>query len=322
MYYIIIFMKELIISKEDSGQRLDRFISKTFPKLPKSLMFKEIRKKNIKINKKRTAPDYFVNEDDVLQLYLNDDVLEEKQEHYDFMRASKELNIIYEDENLLLIDKKAGVLCHPVKDEYTDTVISRVQRYLYKKNEWNPKDSKTFSPALANRLDRNTAGIIIAAKNAEALRVLNSKIKSREIEKYYLAATEGTFNKKSDTLTAYLVKNEKQNKVYVYDEPHGDCKKIITKYSVLESRNNKSLVEIELITGRTHQIRAHFAHIGHPLINDGKYGKNEGRYRQELYSYKLKFNFKDENLLSYLNGRTFTVNKCELISRFKENNNG
>ena len=315
-------MKEILITKEDSGQRLDKFITKSFPKLPKSLMFKEIRKKNIKINKKRTAPEYFLNEGDLLQLYLNDEVLEEKREQFDFMRASKDLEIIYEDENLLLIDKKSGVLCHPVKGEYTDTVISRVQRYLYEKGEWNPKESKTFSPSLANRLDRNTAGIIIAAKNAAALRVLNSKIKSREIEKYYLAAVEGTFNVKSDTLTAYLIKDEKKNKVFVYDEPREGSKKIVTKYIVLEETYNKSLVEIELITGRTHQIRAHMAHIGHPLENDGKYGKNEGRYRQELCSYKLKFNFSDDNILSYLNGKTFTLKNTDITNRFKEKRNG
>ncbi len=311
-------MKQIVIIKEDSGQRLDKFILKTYPKLPKALMFKEIRKKNIKVNKKRTEPDYFLCENDLLQLYLNDEVLEERHESLDFMRASKELDIIYEDDNLLLIDKKAGVLCHPVKGEYVDTVISRVKRYLYEKGEWRPSGSKTFSPALANRLDRNTAGIIIAAKNAEALRVLNAKIKSREIEKYYLAAVEGIFEKQSETLTAYLIKNEKQNKVYIYDEPREGCKKIVTKYTVLESSGGKSLIEIELITGRTHQIRAHLAHVGHPLLNDGKYGKSEGRFRQELYSYKLKFCLKDENMLSYLNGREFAIENCELIKKFRE----
>ena len=312
-------MKSFTITKNDSGQRVDRFILKTFPKLPKSLMYKEIRKKNIKVNKKRTEPSSVLNEGDVIELYLKDDVLEEKAKHYDFLSASKQLDIVYEDENIILLNKKSGLLCHPDGNEYVDTLISRVKRYLYEKGEWNPDESGTFTPSLANRIDRNTSGIVIAAKNAEALRILNEKIKTREIEKYYITAVHGIPKKESDTLTAYLSKDEKKNMVTVSDTEFDGAKKIVTRYTVLESRNQISLLEIDLKTGRTHQIRAHLAHIGCPIVDDGKYGNNHGRSRQALCSYKLVFNMSDAGILNYLNGRTFEIKDCPIITDFKEN---
>ena len=312
-------MKSFTISKNDAGQRVDKFILKTFPKLPKSLMFKEIRKKNIKVNRKRTDASAVLNEGDVIELYLKDDVLEEKVKHYDFTNASKKLDILYEDENIILLDKKVGLLCHPDGNEYVDTLISRVKRYLYEKGEWNPEDSSTFSPSLANRIDRNTGGIVIAAKNAEALRILNEKIKNRDIEKFYLTVVHGKMEKESNTLTAFLTKDTRKNKVTVSEKETDSSKKIVTKYTVLDYQNGNSLLEIDLKTGRTHQIRAHMAYIGHPLLNDGKYGKEQGRYRQALYSYKLIFNIKDAGILSYLDGRQFEVQDCELIKNFREN---
>lgn len=313
-------MKSFTISENDAGQRVDKFILKTFPKLPKSLMFKEIRKKNIKVNKKRTEPSAMLCKGDLIELYLKDDVLEEKTRHYDFTDASRQLNIIYEDDNIILVNKKVGLLCHPDGSEYIDTLISRIKRYLFEKGEWAPEVSGTFSPALANRIDRNTGGIVIAAKNAAALRILNEKIKTREIEKYYLTIVHGKMEKESDTLTAYLSKDTAKNKVSVYDKEKENTKKIVTKYTVLDYRNNKSLLEIDLKTGRTHQIRAHMAHIGHPLLNDGKYGTEQGRYRQALYSYKLVFNMRDAGMLHYLSGKEFVINDCEIMKNFKENN--
>lgn len=310
-------MKEYIINSRDAGQRVDRFIAKTFENLPKSLMYKEIRKKNIKVNKKRCAPEQVLNEGDLLQLYLNDDVLKVKKKFHDFLRASTELDIIYEDSNILLLNKKVGILCHPDGKEYIDTLIARVKRYLYEKGEWNPGES-TFTPALANRVDRNTGGIVIAAKSLEALKILNAKIKAGEIEKYYLTVVRGEMSKQEETLTAYHTKNEKKNMVSITDRQVENSKKIITKYKALDYYPDASLLEIKLITGRTHQIRAHMAHIGHPLFGDGKYGNEKGRYRQALYSYKLRFNFSDENLLSYLNGREFTAKNIKLLNDYKE----
>ena len=310
-------MKSFIITDKDAGGRVDRFISKTFDKLPKSLMYKEIRKKNIKVNKKRCTPEQVLSSGDLLELYLKDDVLEIRKKHYDFLNASTDLDIIYEDDNIILINKKVGVLCHPDGKDYIDNIVARLKRYLYDKKEWDPEAS-TFTPSLANRIDRNTGGIVIGAKNSQALKIMNDKIKAREIEKYYLTVVHGKMSKKSELLSAYLTKNEKKNMVTVTDYQVPNSKKIITEYTVLDYYPDASLLEVKLHTGRTHQIRAHLAHIGHPLYGDGKYGNEKGRYRQALYSYKLHFNFSDENILSYLNHKTFQANNIELLDEYKE----
>lgn len=310
-------MKSITISSKDSGQRLDRFIFKTFDRLPKSLMFKEIRKKNIKINRKRCTAEQILREGDVLDLYLKDDVLHVKEKHYDFLKAATDLDIIYEDENIILLNKRVGILCHPDGRDYIDNLVARLKRYLYEKGEWAPEDS-SFTPSLANRIDRNTGGIVIGAKNSQALKAVNESIKNREIEKYYLTVVHGEMPKKSEILTAYLTKNEKKNTVKVTDNQVQGSKKIITGYTVLDYYNDASLLEVRLLTGRTHQIRAHLAHIGHPLYGDGKYGIEKGRYRQALYSYKLKFSFENENILNYLNGRVFQAENINLLSDYKE----
>lgn len=308
-------MKSITISSNDAGQRVDRLILKTFDSLPKSLMFKEIRKKNIKVNKKRCTPEQVLREGDILELYLKDEVLHIKEKHYDFLKASTELDIIYEDENIILLNKKVGILCHPDGKDYIDNLVARLKRYLFEKGEWNP-NSSAFTPSLANRIDRNTGGIVIGAKNAQALKIINDKIKSREIEKYYLTVVHGKMPKKSEVLTAYLTKNEKKNMVTVTDNQINGSKQIITQYTVLDYKEDASLLEVKLLTGRTHQIRAHLAHIGHPLYGDGKYGIDKGRYRQALYSYKLKFSFKDENALSYLNGKIFQAENIQLLNDY------
>lgn len=310
-------MKQIVIGANDAGQRVDRFITKTFDKLPKSLMFKEIRKKNIKVNKKRCTPEQLLCEGDILELYLKDDVLHIKEKYYDFLKASADLDIIYEDSNILLINKPVGVLCHPDGRDYIDNIVARIKRYLYEKGEWSPEKS-LFTPSLANRIDRNTGGIVIGAKNSKALKIINDKIKNREIKKYYLTVVHGKMDKQTETLSAYLTKNEKKNMVTVTDNQTENSKKIITKYTVLDYYDDASLLEVELLTGRTHQIRAHLAHIGHPLYGDGKYGKEQGRYRQALYSYKLKFDFSDKNELSYLNGKEFRAENIKLLDEYKE----
>lgn len=310
-------MKSFVITDKDSGSRVDRFILKTFDRLPKSLMFKEIRRKNIKVNKKRCTPEQILSTGDLLELYLMDDVLHIKEKHYDFLRAATDLDIIYEDENIILLNKKVGILCHPDGKDYIDNLVARLKRYLYEKGEWDPEAS-SFTPSLANRIDRNTGGIVIGAKNSRALKIINEKIRSREIEKYYLTVVHGKMQKSSETLTAYHKKDQKKNMVSISDKQTDGSKQIITKYTVLDYYDDASLLEIELLTGRTHQIRAHLAHIGHPLYGDGKYGKEQGRYRQALYSYKLKFSFSDENDLSYLNGKIFQAENIKLLDDYKE----
>ena len=306
-------MKSFTVTKNDAGQRVDKFVSKVCPTLPTSLLYKSIRTKNIKLNGKRCEISTRLNEGDVLSLYIKDEFFVEVKPKYDFLKAGNQLDIVYEDENILLADKKQGLLVHPDENEYNDTLIGRIQRYLYEKGEYDPQNENSFRPALANRIDRNTGGIVIAAKNAEALRILCEKIKSREIDKRYLAVIHGVPKQSSATLEGYLEKNEQKNKVYLCREKRDDNRTICTRYRTLASKERLSLIEVELITGRTHQIRAHMASIGHPLLGDGKYGrlasdKKLGFDKQALYSYKLTFDFKeDAGSLQYLNGRTFKV---------------
>ena len=306
-------MKSFTVGKNDAGLRLDKFVTKTAPLLPATLLYKYIRLKRIKVDGKRAEINTRLALDSVVEMYINDEFFEPKSPKYDFMSAAKSLDIVYEDENLLLADKQQGLLVHPDENEYNDTLIARIQRYLYEKGEYNPEAENSFRPALANRIDRNTGGIVIAAKNAEALRILCDKIKSREIDKMYLTVVHGKPPKNEDILEGYLEKNEDRRQVYIKNKMTEDTKTVRTKYSVLASKNGLSLLKIQLLTGRTHQIRAHLASIGCPLLGDGKYGVNKkdkamGFKCQALYSYKLKFNFTtDGGILEYLNGKTFQV---------------
>lgn len=315
-------MRTIEITSNDSGQRLDKFLTKKFKNMPQSLMYKYIRTKYIKLNGKRCEISSRLQEGDILTLYIKDEFFEPVPDEYDFLKAPAKLDIIYEDKNIMLLNKKPGLIVHPDENYHFDSLIARVQHYLYDKREYDPKKENSFAPALVNRIDRNTGGIVIAAKNAESLRILNQKLKDRELEKLYLCIAVGIFEKKSATLSDYLEKNEKQNRVYVLKNPTKNSKTIKTKYRVLAEKNGFSLVEVDLLTGRTHQIRAHFASIGHPLLGDGKYGKNEINRRmgykwQALYSHKLTFKFTtDGGILEYLNGKTFTAPKVWFVSYF------
>ena len=315
-------MKELTIQHNDAGQRLDRFLAKAVPLLPASLAQKYIRIKRIKLNGARAERDTRLKEGDVLQLYINDEFFDKPREDNAYLTvASPKLNIVYEDDQILLVDKRPGLAVHPHDGaEYGRTLIDHIQAYLYQKHEWSPRSENSFTPALCNRIDRNTGGIVIAAKTAEALRILNQKIKDREIDKRYLCIVHGTPKPASGTLEGYLFKDAVKNRVYVTKTPQKGAKTCATKYQVLQSRNGLSLVECELITGRTHQIRAQMAAAGWPLLGDGKYGKLDKQYDrkiQALYSYKLTFQFTtDAGGLAYLNGKTFQVSDVSFVSEY------
>lgn len=322
-------MTEITIQKNDAGQRADRFLSKAYPNLKSSLVCKLMRKKRIKLNGGKVEPNVILKEGDVFRFYLSDELLSKKPiEHTeDFANISSEINVIYEDENILLCDKPCGLVVHEDNEKSADTLINRILRYLEERGEYSPENEQTFVPALVNRIDRNTSGIVIAAKNAESLRILNQKVRDREVEKLYLCAVFGVPKQKNATLTAYLKKISEENRVVISDSPKPDFLTIKTKYRVLKTKGELSLVEVDLLTGRTHQIRAHFAHIGCPLLGDGKYGENSqnkkyGAKYQALCSYKLTFKFTtDAGILEYLNGREYSVrNTKELwfIKYFEE----
>lgn len=312
-------MKILTVKKNDAGQRLDKFLSKAVKGLPTSLMYKFVRTKKIKVNRKRAEISYILCEGDEVELFIKDEFFDSPHNDISSLYAIKpKINVCYEDENIILCNKRPGVLCHEDTEGTDNTLIMHIKAYLCRKGEYDPRDEQSFAPALCNRIDRNTGGIVIAAKNAEALRVMNEKIRNDEIRKFYYCIVRGIPKKREDTLTGYLRKNSKTNTVEVFDKQVVGSKNIITKYKVIASKNNESLLEVELVTGRTHQIRAHMAHIGHGLVGDGKYGVNRDEKRkgykyQALYSYKLRFNFKDgEGALGYLNGKTVTLDKSDV----------
>lgn len=317
-------MKEIMITENDGGQRLDKFLTKSFPNLPQSMLYKSIRKKDIKRNGKRCEISTRLLPGDLLTLYLKDEFFQKSPEAYDFMKAPKSISILYEDENIMILDKKPGLIVHPDSNYHFDSLIARVQHYLYDKGTYDPKSENSFAPALVNRIDRNTGGIVMAAKNAAALRIMNEKVKLRELHKLYLCIVCGRLKKREDVLTGYLEKNEAQNRVYISRKGTEQAKSIRTKYRVLAEQGDYSLLEVNLLTGRTHQIRAHFASIGHPLLGDGKYGKNTLNKAakfpyQALYSYRLIFDFKtDAGELNYLSGKEFEAENIWFLEEFRQ----
>ena len=317
-------MKEFTINKNDSGQRVDKFITKAVPRLPKNLLYKYIRLKRIKLNGKRCEISTRLNEGDVMQFYINDEFFEGSSEKPRFLSAPAQIDIVYEDENILLANKKSGLVVHEDESGTGDTLIDRITHYLYNKGEYDPKKESSFAPALCNRIDRNTSGIVICAKNAEALRILNQKVRDRELTKKYLCVTVGIPEKKQAELKAFMIKDESTKTVTVYDKPNDRTKTMITKYKVIKENREQglALLEVDLITGRTHQIRAHLAHIGFPLLGDGKYGSNRVNQAfhvktQALCSYSLKFDFKtDAGALEYLDGKEFKTDDIWFIEKF------
>ena len=306
-------MKTFSAGRNDEGLRMDKFTAKVCPGLPKSLLYKYIRIKRIKVNGKKTELSYRLAAGDVVDMYINDEFFDVTEENA-FLSSGMSVDVVYEDDNLLVVNKPQGLVVHEDDSgEKINTLISGIKKYLYDKGEFDPSKENTFAPALCNRIDRNTGGLVIAAKTAEALKVMNQKIKDREIEKYYYCLVRGVPKPEKGSLKNWLLKDEKKKEVRVYDKPGPGRKTAITEYSVLKKYKNSSFVRVKLITGRTHQVRAQFAHAGNPLLGDGKYGApkanaQSGMKYQALFSYKIVFKFStDAAGLDYLSGKEIEI---------------
>lgn len=308
-------MREVVINKNDANQRLDKFLTKYMKNLPQSMLYKGLRKNCVRVNGKHIKNgDFNLSEGDILALYFRDEFFSDPKP---FNKAPSDIDAVYEDENILIVNKEAGLVVHADDRGSSDTLIDRVQSYLYEKGEYNPESEHSFAPSLSNRLDRNTEGLVIAAKNAESLRIINEKIKNREIEKLYLCIAEGDI-KKSGEISAYLTKLDKS--VSVSDTETEGSKHVKLTYKKIAYDGDCSLAEVNLLTGRTHQIRALFSHIGHPLRGDVKYGAKKAVRRYSLCSYKLTFGFKsDAGILNYLKDKSFCISP-EFIESFSDTN--
>ena len=317
-------MREFTVTKNDGGQRADRFAAKMVPSMPSALLQKYFRRKEIKVNGHWARPDQRLAEGDTVRLFVPEEFFSgPERDEYRYLTAIRpDLDIVYEDENILLVNKRPGVLCHAAEGWQPDTLIARIQARAFQSGQWDPSAENSFAPALCNRIDRGTGGIVIAAKNAPALRAMDEKIRSRQVTKEYLCVCLGTPVPGSGRLEGWLFKDAVKNQVYVKPRSEPGASFAATDYQVLASREGLSLVSCRLHTGRTHQIRVQMAHAGWPLLGDGKYGRERvnrryGESRQLLWSWHVRFDFTDgAEPLDYLAGRSFTVRNVPFAAKY------
>lgn len=307
------------IGTNESGQRIDRFLRKWLKDVPLSAIYKSIRKGDVRVNGIKAKEKYALSIGDIVE--VRDITTEKKKEKFE--RAEASLKITYEDENMLMVEKWPDVLVHSDINKNTPTLTDYVLTYLYDKGEYSPEREITFTPSPCNRLDRNTSGIVIYGKNFEALKLLNEMIRERKIKKYYMALVRGRI--RDGLHEAYISKNEDTNISTVYNDERPNTKKISMEVKTLESCGIYSLIEIDLLTGRSHQLRAHLSHLGNAIIGDSKYGDKKinsffynkyGLNYQFLYAYKLIFKYCPEKL-SYMENKTLAEGLPPVFKKIK-----
>ena len=308
-------MIEFQIKANDANQRLDKFLMKTMPTLPKSFMYKAIRNKKIKVNRKRCEISTRLNEGDIVLCFIPDTYYEVKQD-YDFLHVPKQLDVVYENEHCLIVNKVSGLLSHKDQANIQDNLQDRILHYLYDQKVYDPKVEYSFTPAIAHRLDRNTSGLIIASKTSSFSKFISEKIHEHEVKKYYVCIVEGNLRKKQDYVELYHVKDEKLNKAKLYDHEVAGSKKIAMNYRVLQTSKTYSLVEVELISGKSHQIRSLMAYLKTPIYGDVKYGAkvNQEKTFQALCAYKIIFAFDDD---SFIKEKSIVLENNEIINTYK-----
>ncbi|WP_054252184.1 RluA family pseudouridine synthase [Neofamilia massiliensis] len=317
-------MKEIIINEDQKGQRIDRYLRKLLGNASLSFLYKQLRKKNIVVNDKKVNEKYILKENDLIKIYFSDETIEKFKTKEKIPKSNVKINVVYEDENIIVMNKEAGLLSHAAKKNYReDNLVDGMTSYLIKKGDYQPKRSSTFSPALANRLDRNTSGLIIGAKTYAALQELNRVQRENSLDKFYKTIVVGKVDGEKIEKAYFEKLADKDNQVRISKNKTENSKEVVTGYKSLKTGERYSLLEIDLITGRTHQIRAHLAYLKMPLVGDRKYGlarinkyfkDKYGLKNQLLHCYKLVFNG-FEGDFSYLNGKIIEIENTEILNR-------
>lgn len=313
-------MREFIIQENDADQRVDKFIQKTMKTMPKSLMYKYIRNKKIKVNRKRCEISQRLQAGDSMQCFIAEEFFESvDQGDWTFLQVHGNVDVLYEDQDILIVNKAKGLLAHSDQSGVQDNLADRILHYLYEKKEYDPQKEQSFTPALCHRIDRNTQGIVIAAKNAAALRAMNEHIRNRDVVKKYLCIAQGIFTKKEDHVILYHRKEE-GNRADIVDCETTGYKKMESRYRIIDQGRMYALLEVELLSGKSHQIRAMMGYLKHPLVGDVKYGAKKDSHAtyQELCAYRVEFHFSDDSRLAQLNGRVVELKQVDLMKRYEK----